>query len=170
MLVHIVRRNGTLYTVLRAGLLAGLLDGLDAALFIGWVRGVSVERVFQFIASGAIGVKAFRLGLAGAALGVFLHFVIATSAAAAFYLLTRWWEWPLRAPLIAGPIFGIGVFLFMHYLVVPLSAAPKQPPARISALANLIFSHVFFVGIPIALVVGRAAKRKLHQRLSSDLA
>jgi hypothetical protein len=158
-----VHGESPLLIVARAGLLAGLLDGLDAALFIGWVRGVPVERVFQFIASGAIGVKAFQLGLAGAALGVLFHFVIAMSAAATFYLVTLRWKWPLRAPLIAGPIYGLGVFLFMHYVVVPLSAAPKQPPARISALANLIFSHIFFVGIPIALVVGRAANKKVHR-------
>jgi hypothetical protein len=151
--------------ILKAGLLAGLLDGLDAVVFIGWIRGVPVERVFQFIASGAIGVRAFQLGLAGVALGVFFHFVIAIGAAAFFCLLTRRWTWPLWAPFIAGPIYGIGVFLFMRYVVVTLSATPRQPPAKVSSLVNLIFSHVFFVGIPIALVIGSAAKTKLETML-----
>ena len=30
----------------------------------------------------------------------------------------------------------------------------------IASLANLIFSHIFFVGIPIAMVISRAAKRE----------
>ena len=67
----------------------------------------------------------------------------------------------LRRRLVWGPIFGLGVFLFMHYLVVPLSAAPKQHPATIASLANLVFSHIFFVGIPIAMVVSREAKREV---------
>lgn len=143
-------------TLLTAGLLAGILDGLDAVVFIGWIEGVGVERVFQFIASGALGLRAFSGGIPAALLGVLFHFTIAISAAAVFYLLTRTWKWPLRAPSPAGAIYGLAVFLFMHYLVVPMSAAPKQPPATAASLANLIFSHVFFVGIPIALITRRA--------------
>lgn len=143
-------------TILTAGLTAGFLDGLDAVVYIGWISGVPVARVFQFIASGALGVRAFHGGLAAASLGVVFHFMIAVCAAAVFYLLTRRWKWPLQAPFLAGPIYGFAVFLFMHYLVVPLSAAPRQPPASVGSIANLIFSHVFFVGIPIALITRRA--------------
>jgi hypothetical protein len=149
------QRPTALRTVLTAGLVAGFLDGLDAVVFIGWIKGIAVERVFQFIASGALGVRAFHGGLAAALLGVTFHFIIAIGAAAVFYLLTRRWTWPLRVPFAAGPIYGFGVFLFMHYLVVPLSAAPRQPPASAGSIANLIFSHVFFVGIPIALITRR---------------
>jgi uncharacterized membrane protein YagU involved in acid resistance len=148
-----------LQVILLAGLIAGFLDGMDAVVFIGWIRGIPVERVFQFIASGALGVAAFHGGWPAVALGVAFHFMIAISAAAVFYLLTRRWKWPLRAPILAGPIYGFGVFLFMHYVVVPLSAAPRQPPASAGAIANLIFSHVFFVGIPIALINNRASAR-----------
>ena len=144
------RHGHALPTILRAGLLAGLLDGLDAALFIGLARGISPIRVFQFIASGLLGVSSFRGGWATAALGIALHFLIAISAAAVFYALSLKWTILLRKPLLWGPVYGMGVFLFMHDLVVPLSAAPVQPPAAASALLNLIFSHIFFVGIPIA--------------------
>ena len=134
-----------------------MLDGLDAVVYIGLMSGIPVIRVFQFIASGVLGVRAFHGGGAAAALGVVLHFTIAIGAAATFYLLSRKLPILLRHPLVCGPIFGLGVFVFMHYLVVPLSAAPRQPPIRTAALLNLIFSHVFFVGIPIALVTRRMA-------------
>jgi hypothetical protein len=52
------------------------------------------------------------------------------------------------------------VFFIMRYLVVPLSAAPKQGPATPGALLNLVFSHIFFVGIPIALIVARIARQR----------
>lgn len=136
-------------------MLAGVLDGLDAAVVIALLNHVSPVRIFQFIASGLIGVRAFHLGGAAAALGVVLHFTIATGAAAVFYLLSLKWPSVIRRPLVCGPIYGLGVFAFMHYIVVPLSAAPKQPPAGAVSLLNLIFSHVFFVGVPIALVTRR---------------
>jgi len=53
----------------------------------------------------------------------------------------------------------IPVFLFMHYLVVPLSATPKQGTATTADYLNLIFSHVFFVGIPIAFITGRSVRK-----------
>jgi len=143
-----------------AGLLAGVLDGLDAVVFIGLMSGIPVVRVFQFIASGLIGMRAFDGGIPAAALGVVLHFTIAIGAAATFYLLSLKLPILLQRPLLCGPIYGIGVFAFMHYLVVPLSAAPRQPPLRVSSLLNLIFSHIFFVGIPIVLVTSRMAGRQ----------
>ena len=142
-------------TILLAGLVAGILDGLDAVVYIGLIRGIPVRRVFQFIASGLLGTNSFRGGWTTVALGILLHFVIATGAAATFYALSTKLRWALQQPLLWGPVFGIGVFLFMHYLVVPLSAAPKQPPTPLAPLINLIFSHVFFVGIPIALITRR---------------
>jgi hypothetical protein len=147
-----------LRTILTAGLIAGFLDGMDAAVFIGMIGGVPVIRLFQFIASGALGVAAFRGGWPAALLGVCFHFTIAIGAAAVYYLLSRQMRLLLRTPFLWGTIYGLGVFLVMHYAVVPLSAAPKQHPASAAALANLIFSHIFFVGIPIALVTGRATK------------
>ena len=116
------------------------------------MSGIPVIRVFQFIASGALGVRSFHGGGATAALGVFFHFVIATGAAAVFYALSVKLPMILRRPFLWGPMYGAGVFLFMHYVVVPLSAAPKQGPLSARGLANLLFSHIFFVGIPIALV------------------
>jgi hypothetical protein len=142
--------------ILRAGMLAGLLDGLDAVLFIGIASGIPVIRIFQFIASGLLGVDAFHGGWATAGLGVVLHFSIAIAAAAVFYVLSVRLPMLLRKPAVWGPLYGLGVFLFMHYVVVPLSRTPKQSPATVADLANLIFSHIFFVGIPISWITSRA--------------
>ncbi len=152
-------RRRALPIIQRAGLLAGVLDGLDAGLFIGVARGIPPIRVFQFIASGLLGVRSFNGGWATAVLGVALHFLIAMSAAAVFYALSLKLPWLLHKPLLWGPVYGMGVFLFMHYVVVPLSAAPRQPPAGAANLLNLIFSHIFFVGIPIAWITSRARSR-----------
>ncbi len=86
------------------------------------------------------------------------HFTIAFGAAAVYYLLRSRLPLLARAPVLRGALYGVGVFLFMHDGVVPLSAAPKQPPASLEFHANLVSSRVFFVGIPIALVVRKAGK------------
>lgn len=151
-------KTSPIKTILLAGLLAAILDGLDAAIFIGMARGVAVSRVFQFIASGLLGPKSFGAGWRTVALGILIHFFIALSAAAAYYAFAQRIPFLVQRPLIAGPLFGIALFALMHYLVVPLSAAPKQPPASWPALLNLTLSHIFFVGLPIALITSRPSR------------
>jgi len=147
-----MRPSRPLRTILTAGLIAGFLDGADAVVFIGWIHGAGVERVFQLIASGALGVQSFHGGYGTALLGLVFHFIVAIGAAAVFYAISVKVPMVLRRPFVWGPIYGLGVFVFMHYLVVPMSAAPRQPPLALAPLVNLLFSHIFFVGIPIALV------------------
>jgi hypothetical protein len=157
-----LRPSRALRTIVTAGLFAGFLDGMDAVVFIAWMSGIPVMRVFQFIASGALGVKSFDGGWATAALGVLFHFVIAMGAAAFFYALSMKLPVILRRTWLWGPIYGVGVFLFMHFVVVRLSAAPRQPTLSTAALANLLFSHIFFVGIPIALVTSAEKSQTKH--------
>jgi hypothetical protein len=101
---HTLDKPNALVTIAKAGLLAGFLDGMDAVIYIGLISGVPVIRVFQFIASGALGVRAFQGGLGAAALGVFFHFVIAISAAAVFYALSRKLPMLLGKSQLWGPI------------------------------------------------------------------
>jgi hypothetical protein len=156
-----LQRSSAVRTILLAGLIAGLLDGLDAAIVISRMHHVSADRIFQFIASGLLGRAAFGGGWPAALLGVICHFVIATSAAAAYYVASRKVPLLLRRPLLSGPLFGLCVFLAMQYVVVPLSATPRGGGQTLPALVNLLISHIFFVGIPIALVVSRAGRARL---------
>ena len=91
-----------------------------------------------------------------AGLGVALHFVVATGAAATYYLLSRWFTILIRRPILCGPIFGIGVFAFMRYVVIPLSAVPKPRPLAGWALVNQLIAHTVFVGLSIALILARS--------------
>jgi len=70
------RKVTTLMTILWIGLIAGTLDIADNLIF-NQFRGISPIRVFQYIASGLIGMKSFQLGLASVALGVLIHYTIA---------------------------------------------------------------------------------------------
>jgi hypothetical protein len=152
---------------------AGLLDGTDAAVVIPWMTGIAPIRIFQFIASGVLGVRAFRGGFGAAILGLALHLLIAIGAASVYYALTARLTLSLRQRVLVGPVFGLGVFAVMNYVVVPLSAAPRQPAMKPDALLNQLFSHLFFVGLPIAVITGRRAmawssRANQQERLSNS--
>jgi hypothetical protein len=147
--------------ILFAGFVAGLLDGADAVVVIPWIKSIPAIRILHFIASGLIGIRAFRGGWRTAILGVAIHFFIATSAAAIYYLLTFRLSLPVAQRLILGPAFGICLFAVMQNIIVPLSAAPRQPTLALPELLNLLLSHSLFVGLPIALITGsRSARAK----------
>lgn len=155
-------RPRALETVIGGGLIAGLLDGLDAIIYYGAMFGVSPARIFHHIASGLIGTRASaQLGWPGVALGVLLHFLIAIGGAAVFYLVALKLPLLVRRPLLSGAIFGLGLYVFMYYVVIPLSALPKNPHAAFSwpNFIDEIFAHIVLVGFPIALMARRSAHK-----------
>ena len=101
-----------------AGLLAGSLD-ITAAFVVAGLRGRGPVSVLQGIAGGLLGISSFRGGLATAALGGLLHFLIATTAAAVFYLASRKWKFLVKQAIPSGLLYGVAVYIFMYYLVLP---------------------------------------------------
>jgi uncharacterized membrane protein YagU involved in acid resistance len=146
-------------TILIGGALAGVGDGLDAVLYYNWASGVAPARLFQHIASGLLGAQSFSGGWATVLLGVVLHFTIAIGAAAVFYAGCRVMPALVKQPWITGPLFGLCVYLVMHYIVVPMSAvAHRKTPMSGMELGDQLFSHMFLVGLPIALMARRSAR------------
>jgi uncharacterized membrane protein YagU involved in acid resistance len=140
--------------------LAGALDALDAIIYFGVRGGVSAGRIFHYIASGLIGIRAsIQLGWLGVLLGVILHFTIAIGGATVFYLSAVRFPFLIRRPFLSGTIFGLGLYFFMNRIVIPLSAVPRNPNAAFSwiDLASGFFAHIVLIGIPIALIARRSA-------------
>ena len=51
------------------------------------------------------------------------------------------------------------MYLFMHYIVVPLSAVTRRTvPVTGFEILDQLFSHTMFVGLPIALMARRSAR------------
>lgn len=140
------------------GLVAGTLD-LLAAFTSAWLRsGTTPARVSQFIASGALGPAAFSGGTRTILLGVVFHFLIATVATAVFYLASRWLKFLVEWPIPMGLLYGVLVYAFMNFIVLPQSAIVQRssPPLSAQIIGALII--MFFVGLPIALIVRRYSK------------
>jgi len=152
-------RPRALDTILIGGLIAGILDGLDAILFYRWAFAVPPDTLFQSIASGLFGRHSFQMGWTSVLIGVLCHFTIAIGAAAVFYAASLRLTFLFERPFVFGPAFGICVYLVMHYVVRPLSAVPPRTvPVTHIELANLLFAHLFFVGLPVALMARKSAR------------
>jgi hypothetical protein len=153
--------------ILLGGVVAGVLDISDAVVFT-WFRGGSAARMLQGIASGLLGPGSFQGGPATAILGLALHFVIATGAAAVFVLASLRAPALLERPFVWGPIYGLIVYSVMRFIILPLSLVRMQPFAFNIGFANLIFAHIFLVGIPIALVASYVLAPRGVPRGQSD--
>jgi hypothetical protein len=141
------------------GLLCGVFDITQA--FTAWgLMGIQPVRILRHIASGLLGPKAYHGGTGTAVLGLLLHFVIAFGAATVYYIASRSISFMTEHAVISGLLYGECVFLFMNFVVVPLSRAPKGH----FTLATLItgpIGHTVLVGLPIALSVRRFAPASL---------
>ena len=138
------------------GLLAGIFDIAQA--FIGFgLLGASPFRILQHIAGGVFGARSMQMGWTSAALGLVFHFTIAFTAAAIYYLASRVLRVMVEHAVVFGLLYGELVFLFMYFVVLPLT---PLGPAHFS-LATYItgpIGHTFLVGLPIALCVRRFAR------------
>jgi uncharacterized membrane protein YagU involved in acid resistance len=117
-------------------------------------------RILQSIAAGLVGRQtAFAGGWPTAALGLALHFSIATTIAAVFVMAARMWPRLAARPLVAGPIYGVIVYLVMNVVVIPLSAAPATASPPVATVVNGVLIHMCGVGLP-AVLWARAASRR----------
>ena len=154
------RRHRAIESIMLGGFLAGLLDGLDAIVFFGLTVGATAVRIFQYIAAGLIGPVSYQGGWRTVALGVLLHFTVATGSATVYNLASLKLPGLVRKPLTFGPIFGLVVYIVMYYVIVPQSAVPKTARAFSALeLANELEAHMFLVGLPIALAANWADRR-----------
>jgi hypothetical protein len=137
--------------VLVGGMIAGALDLAAAFISYGW-------GVPRGIASGLLGPSARQGGVGTYILGVCLHFFIALSAAAVYYLASRKLEFLKEHALVCGLFFGIAVFLVMNLIVMPLSAIHFYGPYSLRGLIQGLLVHMFCIGLPISFSVQRLAK------------
>ena len=143
-------RGGLLAPILVGGLSAAVLDFAAACV----VNRLPPLTIGQAIASGLLGRAAFQGGAGTAVLGALAHTLILLAAAAVYVLATRRWGLLAHRALVMGPLYGIGVWMVMNWIVVPLSAASLRPPSAADIAVQLVI-HAALVGLPIALAARR---------------
>jgi Na+/alanine symporter len=131
------------------GGIAGVLDLTQALILFG-------VHVPLGIAAGLLGLNAARQGGTGTyILGILLHFFIASSFAAAYYLASRRLRFLVEHPLVCGMVYGMIVELVMDLAILPLSALHAVGPYELRQLLLGIGVHMVTVGLPIAYSVRR---------------
>ena len=149
------RRIGLVVT---GGVVAGLLDITYACAYWAIKAGTPPTRIFQSVATGVLGKDAFGGGMASAALGLTLHMLIAMAMAFAYFAAARRLPLLWQRPVLMGAAYGLFLYLFMRFVVVPLSAAGGGGGGGgdLLWLGLSVAVHMFLVGVPIALFASRA--------------
>jgi hypothetical protein len=143
--------------VIAGGLIAGAANLVYAVIAFG-LTGVPAMRLLQGIASGLFGEAAYSGGVPAAICGGVLHFAMSIAMAGAYVAASLRFPVLLRQPMLCGAVYGVALFVLMHYVVVPLSAAVplEAETARTVSTWALnragIFVHAFLVGAPIAAI------------------
>ncbi|HWS89338.1 MAG TPA: hypothetical protein VN282_20360 [Pyrinomonadaceae bacterium] len=145
------------------GLLAGVGD-IAFAFVVSGLSGVGPVRVLQSVASGLLGGAARDGGLATAALGGALHFLIAFIWAAVYWLASRKLRVLVRRPVVCGLLYGFAVYAFMYLVVLPLSAAYFKPTFTPYTVTLNGAGHMLLVGLPIALAAYKFSDRTGRER------
>ena len=144
------RTRTAFLAIFAGGMIAGTLDLLQACVLFGWDIPLA-------IAAGLIGKQAFQGGAATYILGVLLHYFIACSAAAVYYLASRKLPFLKEFPLACGLVFGAAVEDFMRFIVLPLSALHAHGPYKLNDLVLGLVVHMIVVGLPISYSIRRFA-------------
>jgi hypothetical protein len=144
-------KGSALRAIGMGGLIAGVLDLTQASILFG-------VRVPLVIAAGLLGRGALHGGAGTYALGILLHFFIATSAAAVYYAASRRLPFLAEYWFICGLFFGAAVEEVMSLIVLPLSALHDAGPYEWHDLVLGLGVHMVVVGLPIAYCVRRFGK------------
>jgi hypothetical protein len=150
------RPNAWVPWLLGGALVAGTLDITYACVFSYLRRGVPPDRVLKYVASGALGSDALEGGAGAAAAGLFFHYLIAFLFTAFFFAVAARVPRVLERPLLTGALYGIGIYVVMNYVVVPLSRIGPRPTPPTIVWTTGVLVHMFLIGVPIALAARRA--------------
>jgi uncharacterized membrane protein len=147
-------------TIATGGLIVGILD-ITSAFITWWCKGVEPVRGLQGIASGLLGSQSYQAGLATAGLGLAIHFFVAFMVVTVFYVGSRKFRFLTRHAVVSGLLYGVAVYLFMYWFVLPYVFPKFRHSISNDVLAIAV--HMFLIGLPTALVVRRYSQRAMEQ-------
>jgi len=147
-------------TLILTWLLVGTGDITYAICYSYWRSGTSPQRLLQSVAAGAVGRDAaFAGGTSTALMGLGFHYFIALTITVIFFLAAKQMRSLVRHPVLTGSLYGIGVYLVMNFIVIPLSKiGPRPLPATLTIVTGVVV-HMFVIGTPIAIGARRSFRR-----------
>ncbi len=150
--------SAALRTILAAWLVAGTLDITAASLYYPLVYKFKLILLYQNIASGVFGAKAFSGGPGMAALGLLFHYFIALSWTLFFFIIYPKVKIMWRNRYATATGFGMFVWVVMNLVVVPLSRVDRGAFTIRHFIVSVVFL-VICIGLPLSLIAGRYYSR-----------
>lgn len=141
-----------LKTIAAATAAAGTLDILSAFLW----NGGDAAAVLNSVARGPFGQR-FG-GLSGAAVGLAVHFAILAVMAAVMALAMARCARLRRRAWPVGIAYGLVLYGVVYWIVLPMRWPTIFPQTDPASVAKALISHIFCVGLPLALVTRRMLK------------
>ena len=130
--------------ILIGGAIAGVLDLASALVTFG-------ADAPRGIAAGLIGIPAAKSGGSTTwILGVLLHFFIAFSIAAVYCLASRKLPFLHDHWLVCGMFYGIGAYIVMTFVVLPLCAFHFTGPYQLRGILQGVLAHMLIIALPIS--------------------
>lgn len=139
---------------LKATLICGALDILYA-IVATLLRNGDVVAMLSGVAAGPLGSAPQGWGVGGAVAGLAVHFILMGIMVAILQQALRHDGLARLSPLLVGTVYGIGLYLVMYGLVMPIRFGTAFPPPTLGRLANGLAPHIFLVGIPMAYILRR---------------
>ncbi len=138
-------------------LLATAIAGtLDIGLAIGETArlGKPIGNMLRGLASGPF-PGAIDWGASGAVAGLLVHYAIMAVMAAVFFIARSRITWMRVHTIPAALLYGVGLWLVMCGVVLPLRFGSPFPNHELAAVARQLFAHVILVGLTFGLVAKR---------------
>ena len=146
-------RKELIRAVVIGGLIAGAVD-IGAAVLISHA---APDAIMRAIARGLLGRPAMQGGAPVAAFGLVLQLAMGALIGLIYGLGCHRWPVLARRWIPAGLAFGVGVFVVMNWVVVPLSAIRKFPRfTPLDVAENLAAMLVF--GLIVAFAASRGER------------
>lgn len=151
------KSNSSLKTILKSGLVAGMLDATAGVIvYFIWFK-FNPLQVLQFIAMGVFGPKAMEGGFPMVVAGLIFHFIIAYVCAIIYFYAYPKISFLKNKHIVSGLLFGLGIWLIMNLIIVPASNIPASPFDLGLAVVGIIW-HMTLVGLPIAIITHKFYK------------
>lgn len=132
-----------------ATLVAGTLDIL-LAVVLTLINGRDPAAMLRFVGSGPF-PAATEMGMAGAILGLAVHFALMAIMAVVFMAIVRARPTLLDRPALTAIGYGFITYVILDLIVLPLRFAGAFPPKPLS-IATQLFAHIVLVGVTFVVV------------------
>lgn len=156
-------REAACKAILWGGFVAGTLDVGAASL----IYRVSPIVILHSVASGLLGRASYAGGASTAGLGLLLQWCISLVIAAVYTNAAIRWPRLSRRWIVGGLAHGVGIFVVMSYLVMPLSRAWPHHPFTPEGLLHRFTPAKFVENLGALLLFGLIVAYFAHHFLAA---